>query len=267
MLSRTLHVSYRNVSYRSVGRFVAMADCLMLVVISIFSAIVYHVLFMSGIPPLEPYIGTDVVASVIFCSLAASAGLYQPAALLSRRTQTTYVLSFWFIVILVFALVVFLLKIGSSYSRGSLISFALLGFFFLLYVRFLAYTVLNIAISDGSLGGYRAIVVGDQPTLGQLSQIDILRKSGAREIARFQLPTSRGSAEFDHATLDKAMSQPKSSARRPDYLDAKVADLLAESVAVQPQEIGCTDLIAAGCGKSRGDEREFHLAQNARVKP
>src|SRR5581483_4301487 len=53
-----------------------------------------------------------------------------------------------------------------------------------------------------------------------------------------------------------------SGSRRPDDLDAEVADLLAQRVAVEPEKIGRPDLIAPRRGKRGGDQGELHLAQD-----
>ena len=177
----------------------------MIVAMSIFAAIAYHFVFLSEFPLIKPYLSTGIVAAIIFCSLTASAGLYNTAALLSWRRQTTYVLSFWLVVLLVLGLVLFLLKVGSSYSRGSLITFAIFGFCFLLGSRFVAREILNDAMARGLLRGDRAILVGDREALENLSRLEVLRKSGAREVARFELPPSEHDTEYDFTVLDKAI--------------------------------------------------------------
>jgi Undecaprenyl-phosphate glucose phosphotransferase len=190
-------------SYRTFSNLIAIFDGGMIVAISLFAAIAYHFVFLSEFPLIRPYLSTGIVAAIIFCSLTASAGLYNTAALLSWRRQTTYVLSFWLVVLLVLGLVFFLLKVGSSYSRGSLITFAILGFGLLLGSRFVALKILNDAMARGLFRGNRAILVGDHESLENLSRLEVLRKSGAREVARFELPPSEH--EFDLTVLDKAI--------------------------------------------------------------
>src|SRR6478672_4518539 len=56
------------------------------------------------------------------------------------------------------------------------------------------------------------------------------------------------------------------SSTRPIDLDVEVADLLAQGVAVDAQEIGGADLVAARRGQRGGEERPFHLAQDAVVE-
>lgn len=195
-------IPFQFLSYRTFSNLIAIFDGGMIVAISVFAAIAYHLFFLSQFPPLiKPYLGTGIVAAIIFCSLTASAGLYNTAALLSWRRQTTYVLSFWLVVLLVLGLILFLLKVGSSYSRGSLVTFAILGFGLLLGSRLVALNILRDSMAHGLLRGDRAVLVGDREALENLSRLDVLRKSGAREVARFELPPSND----DTTVLDKAI--------------------------------------------------------------
>jgi Undecaprenyl-phosphate glucose phosphotransferase len=195
--------AFKLLSYRSFSNLVAIFDGGMIVAISVLAAIAYHFVFLSSFPLIKPYLSTGIVAATIFCSLSASAGLYSTTALLSWRRQTTYMLLFWMVVLLVLGLIFFLLKVGSSYSRGSLISFAILGFSFLLCSRFVALKILSDAMAHGLFRGDRAILVGDREALETLSRLDVLRKSGAREVARFELPPSEDDTQL--TVLDKAI--------------------------------------------------------------
>src|SRR6266496_5795176 len=56
------------------------------------------------------------------------------------------------------------------------------------------------------------------------------------------------------------------SAGGTDHLDLQLADLLAQGVAMDAQEIGGADLVAAGGGERRGDQRIFDLAQDAVIE-
>ena len=60
-------------------------------------------------------------------------------------------------------------------------------------------------MARGLLRGDRAILVGDREALENLSRLEVLRKSGAREVARFELPPSAQGTEYDFTVLDKAI--------------------------------------------------------------
>src|SRR5262249_39526722 len=51
-----------------------------------------------------------------------------------------------------------------------------------------------------------------------------------------------------------------------DHLDVEIADLLAQGVAVDAEQVGGTDLVAARGGERGREQRLLHLAQDAMVK-
>src|SRR4029453_12183669 len=51
-----------------------------------------------------------------------------------------------------------------------------------------------------------------------------------------------------------------------EYLDVEVADLLAERVAVDAQQIGGADLVATGRSEGCGEQRHLDLAQDAMIE-
>src|SRR5215471_13287116 len=52
-----------------------------------------------------------------------------------------------------------------------------------------------------------------------------------------------------------------------EHLDIQIADLLAQRVAVDPEQIGGADLVAAGGGERHRQERMLDLPQNAVIEP
>src|ERR1700722_4784637 len=57
------------------------------------------------------------------------------------------------------------------------------------------------------------------------------------------------------------------SAAGADDLDFQVPDFLAQSVAVDAEQIGGADLVSPRCGERGGEQRVFDLAQDAVIKP
>src|SRR5262245_57291253 len=52
-----------------------------------------------------------------------------------------------------------------------------------------------------------------------------------------------------------------------DHLDVEIADLLAQGVAIDTQEVGGADLVSARCRQRGRQQRLFNLAQNAVIEP
>ena len=67
---------------------------------------------------------------------------------------------------------------------------------------------------------------------------------------------------------DKASSgEGRNSVATPIHLNIEIADLLAQGIAVDPQQIGGADLVATRGGKRRRQKRIFDLAQNPVIQP
>src|SRR2546430_12758172 len=58
----------------------------------------------------------------------------------------------------------------------------------------------------------------------------------------------------------------KRLAAAPIDLDIEIPDLLAERVAVQPEQIGRPDLVAAGGRQRGGEQRHLDLLEDAEIK-
>jgi hypothetical protein len=84
-------------------------------------------------------------------------------------------------VLLIMTALLFLLKVGSNYSRGSVLVFGLSGLPLLLGTRVLVCKELNKLLVTGLLSGPRCILIGDQEELRELSASEALRNFGVRE--------------------------------------------------------------------------------------
>jgi undecaprenyl-phosphate galactose phosphotransferase/putative colanic acid biosynthesis UDP-glucose lipid carrier transferase len=101
---------------------------------------------------------------------------------------------FWSLALSSFALFLFLAKSGPDFSRGTIIIFGVLGLIFLLLSHLWISAIVKDGLTRGTLAGDRAITIGDREAVMDLSQSNILQKSGAREIKRYILPPLTGSS-------------------------------------------------------------------------
>ena len=88
-------------------------------------------------------------------------------------------------------------------------------------------------------------------------------------VARLRRRRSAGDAPPQHCGQIITVRQwPRcaDSAARPDHLQVEVADLLAQGVAVDAEQFGGPDLVAARRGQRRADQRAFDLAQDAVIE-
>jgi Undecaprenyl-phosphate glucose phosphotransferase len=197
----------RVISYRTVGKYTAILDYILINIACFAAGYGYEFIFLHTIANFNTYFGIGNVSAIVFVLL--SHGLYQPKELLSLRNQIQLILFNWIVLILILSLMLFLLKVGASHSRGALTIFSFLGLGLLVASRFVICTKLNDALARGTLPGYAAVIIGDREALKGLSGLNILQRFGAREIGRFELPPA-GGQQVNLALIDKAIEAARS---------------------------------------------------------
>jgi Undecaprenyl-phosphate glucose phosphotransferase len=191
------HYLARILPYPDVVLFVAGADLALIVTASLIGGSAYHVMVLGAVGDLKQYFGEGVNAGLLFVLLMNSLGLYRVSVLLSPAAQFRAVAGAWLIAMLTLVAFLFLLKSSADYSRGALVTFALVGMAAILPWRIILATRLRDALASGQVAGRPVILIGDAAELARYSARKLLQEYGAREIARFAL----ASAEGDSCTL------------------------------------------------------------------
>jgi Undecaprenyl-phosphate glucose phosphotransferase len=179
------------IRYKTVGHLTGIVDYLLIVSACVAAGIGYHAVILWGsVPNLMPYVGAGNIVAALFILGAASHSAYHPSNLVSARLQTRSVILFWSLALLSLALFLFLAKAGPEFSRGTIIIYGMLGFLLLLASRVLISVILKDALTRGVIAGDRAVIVGDNEAMKDVSQSTLLQRAGAREVKRYLLPPS-----------------------------------------------------------------------------
>lgn len=182
-----LRQSARLLSYQNVGLITAIIDCILIVASSVSAGVGYHLLALGYVGEVPAYAGIGSNAALLFVLLAKSQGMYRPT-LLPWSQQVRGVVVAWVAVLLAIVSLLFLLKLGESYSRGATLGFGVFGLALLLGSRAVIANRLRDAVARGSVHGQRAMIVGERHELAHHSSVDLLRTYGIHEIGRFELP-------------------------------------------------------------------------------
>jgi Undecaprenyl-phosphate glucose phosphotransferase len=174
------------VPYSELGPFVAASDLMLILASSLIGGLFYHVVTFGEVGSLGEYVGEGVNAGLFFVLLMKSLGSYR-ASIFFSRGQFRVVGGGWLLAVLILVGVLFLLKSAAHYSRGGLITFALLGFVVLLGWRALLGAQLRNALAQGRVTGRRVILIGEEEELARLSPHNLLMDFGARDVGRFML--------------------------------------------------------------------------------
>src|SRR6516225_4189498 len=114
-------------SYGNIGFLVAALDLAIIMLSSVAADIAYHYFVLGSQADLAALLGIGMNSGLLFVLIAASRGHYRTRDLLSAKKKANGIVSSWISVLLIMTALLFLLKVGSDYSRGSMLVFGLLG--------------------------------------------------------------------------------------------------------------------------------------------
>jgi undecaprenyl-phosphate galactose phosphotransferase/putative colanic acid biosynthesis UDP-glucose lipid carrier transferase len=196
-------------SYRTIGVWVALSDLVLIVAASVIAGIGYHEFMSGSTGEVREFVAIGIDSGLLFVLAIRPTGCYRAANLGFFRKHLSQLIFVWLVVLLIVMAFLFLLKVGESYSRGSILLFGLLGLGLLLSSRHFVADKLADALARGTLYGRRAIVIGDQGELAETSPAHLLQKYGSWELGRFHLPprtaADDSSIKGDLGVLDAAI--------------------------------------------------------------
>jgi Undecaprenyl-phosphate glucose phosphotransferase len=260
----------RFITYDNIGPLTAVVDIVVITASSLIATVAYQGLFLASISDATWLLAIGAHSGLLFVLVTKSRGLYRTAALLSEAEQRNGLVSSWIMTLLIITALLFLLKLGSSYSRGSVIGFSVITLGLLMGWRTLLRTSLNRSILRGSLAGPRAVVIGGSEELSVLSPLDVLQKYGMREVARFEFSrTSNFGRERDVANAAIAAARATNAEQvllALSWADTRRRDFLSEKLRVLPLPVRllpdqAADLIFSQCARRFGSEILFDLQQ------
>src|SRR5262249_22573042 len=143
----------RFITYDSIGLLTAMMDVVVITASCLVATMAYQGLFLPEIGDPTWLLVIGAHSSLLFVLVTKARGLYRPAALLSETGQQNGLVSSWIVTLLIVTALLFLLKLGSSYSRGSIVGFSIIGLGLLVAWRVFLRSTLRRSILRGTLAG------------------------------------------------------------------------------------------------------------------
>lgn len=173
--------------FQNVSIIAAVVDCLLIVGSSVAAGVGYHLATTGEVGDVQSFAGIGANSALLFVLFAKSRGMYRPTSLrLSWHVRS--VILCWSAVLLSVTALLFLLKVGESYSRGATLGFGALGLMLLIGSRAVIAKSLRDAVAHGSIPGPAAIVIGEADELAHHSKSELLRAYGVIEVGRIELP-------------------------------------------------------------------------------
>jgi undecaprenyl-phosphate galactose phosphotransferase/putative colanic acid biosynthesis UDP-glucose lipid carrier transferase len=200
----------RFISFNNIGPLVSILDFALIVLASVAAGIIYHLVEFDQIGETSTFAVIGYGTGILFVLIMKSRGLYRPMALMSTANQLRGVTLAWIVVLLLLTSILFLLKIGAGFSRGSTIAFGILGLGLLLPFRAGIAALLSDAAEQGLLRGRRAILIGDHDELKSSFSARLFQQWGIQEVGRVELPSLQSTGavldKLDAAAVERAVA-------------------------------------------------------------
>jgi undecaprenyl-phosphate galactose phosphotransferase/putative colanic acid biosynthesis UDP-glucose lipid carrier transferase len=155
-----------------------------------------EVAFAAGTPAI------GLAAAAIFGLFARNRGLYRIPSILNPDVQLAQLALVFASSILLLICLLFLLKIGAEFSRGTVVVFAVLGLASILAARRFFGATCRSAVQSGAVKGRSVVTLGEARELQRLSGIDLLQ-FGVDEVARIALAEQGGANELTEVDRGK----------------------------------------------------------------
>src|SRR5262245_15277304 len=176
------------ISFQYVEPVVAILDAAIIVGSSAVGGIGYQWVVGNPVGDVAPHAAYGLIGSLAYALAAYRCELYRLQGLLQRRRDYVRVAASWLWAVLAVSIVLFLLKRGADASRGSIISFAVLGSVALLSWRAAVKTRLRHAIDRGAVRGRRIGLLGAEEERAVVRPGELMPLCGLEEASRVRLP-------------------------------------------------------------------------------
>jgi Undecaprenyl-phosphate glucose phosphotransferase len=104
-----------------------LCDAALIVLLSIISGVSYHLIVFGWRGDVSVFVGAGVLVSVLFCGILRFKALKLPFGTSIAYERAKAGLSSWLAAFALFLFITFTMKMGSSLSRGAILSFFLIG--------------------------------------------------------------------------------------------------------------------------------------------
>jgi Undecaprenyl-phosphate glucose phosphotransferase len=197
------------ISYYAAGIMASCNDFIIIAVSSVIIDFLYNIFFYDSSNHSNYSLEDGIVVAAIFVSFGKTLSIYKLTYLLSPTKYLSRILIVWVMSILLVTAVLFLLRAGAAFSRGSVIILAVTSPVLLILFKMLFARVLQSLIARGAISGRRAVIIGGDSELSWLSSPSLLIDFGLTELTRISIQDgsrSNGLTVEESARLDTAIA-------------------------------------------------------------
>jgi len=203
--------AYRTISYRTVVPLAITCDALLIFSTGMLSSVLYNLVVNDYIGHVGKSFGFAAVIAVLFIALVKSQNSYKLSELLNFKSQIRTVTITWSLVFLFLTASAFVMKMGESFSRGTVLCFAASGLVALIAARvgwriFLADGLAVSRFSNRKVGLIAERAIVDEPGL-----LETLARHGIQPIQKFVLPADRNNTKYQQKVVAQAIASLRGS--------------------------------------------------------
>ena len=180
-----------------------LGDLVVIFAASLLSGIGYQWLILNSFGNIDIYLGLGALVFAIFFALASAQNNYRPTNLINIGRQFRYATLNWLFIFFVLTSVAFSLRISTDFSRGSTLSFFIVGLAGLLTFRLLLGRYLSAALAAGAFAEQKVILISERGKHSTSRALRELRQCGYLPIKTFELTAS----EVDATGIAKSLNK------------------------------------------------------------
>src|SRR5215475_10738317 len=179
----------RKFPYSALQYLLMSADAAVIAFSSVVGGGFYQLVANGDFKNADQLLGAGIMSALLYVLLGHSSGFYDLRAVFSKRKDAARIFLQWSLVILLLSQLAFLMKVGASFSRGSVLCYGSLAFVLLLISRRFSKRLVVSAVTEGRVQGRAIVLLGTRGELAALGHEEMLERFGLAEMDRVVLST------------------------------------------------------------------------------
>jgi undecaprenyl-phosphate galactose phosphotransferase/putative colanic acid biosynthesis UDP-glucose lipid carrier transferase len=180
-----------------------LGDLFVILAAAVLSGIGYQTLVLEANGDVNTFLAIGALVFANFFALTSAQQNYRPTNLINTGRQFRYVTLNWLFIFFILTAVAFTLKIATNFSRGSTLSFFILGLVSLLAFRWILARYLKGALAAGAFAEQRIILISERGQQSTSRALDELRQCGYRPVKTVEISL----AEIDSTGVTTSLNQ------------------------------------------------------------
>jgi len=172
------HSRLRPFPFDSVGFIVGTAEFLAILVLSVVSGVMYHLIFEGIIGPARSFVAVGILVATFYCVFLKTNRFYEPAQILNKNVSLAKLLLIWTGTFAVLAFVAFVAKAGSHFSRGAELSLYVFGLPVVAATRLIVVGNVAKLVASGRIAGPQTAVIFEAAEVSDGTVLNDLRRCG-----------------------------------------------------------------------------------------